>query len=86
MNLIQRNLLYSWIVDSGSRYVSHDSGLVTVLFVDGKDLGSAQASKSAVDANGEWFYDSAIDAVYYYNDSSTSRRFTYGSRRRFCNS
>ena len=63
--------IYSWIVDSGSRYVSHDSGLVTVLFVDGQDLGSAQASKSAVDANGEWFYDSAIDAVYYYNDSST---------------
>jgi|TARA_Y100000401_G_scaffold114741_1_gene117223 phage gp36-like protein len=63
--------IYSWVTDSGSRYVSHDSGLVTALFVDGSNQGSAQANKAAVDANGEWFYDSAIDAVYYYNDSST---------------
>tara|TARA_Y100000592_G_scaffold35878_1_gene56900 strand:+ start:28 stop:1008 length:981 start_codon:yes stop_codon:yes gene_type:complete len=63
--------IYSWIVDSGSRYVSHDSGLVTVLFVDGKDLGAAQSSLSDVNANDEWFYDSATDAVYYYNSSSS---------------
>jgi len=63
--------IYSWVTDSGSRYVSHDSGLVTALFVDGSNQGSAQANKAAVDSNGEWFYDSAIDAVYYYNDSST---------------
>ena len=63
--------VYSWIVDSGSRYVSHDSGLVTVLFVDGKDLGAAQSSLSDVNANDEWFYDSATDAVYYYNSSSS---------------
>ena len=63
--------VYGWVVDSSSRYVAHDSGLVTQLFVDGKDLGSAQSSKSAVDANDEWFYDSAADAVYYYNDASS---------------
>ena len=63
--------IYSWVTDSGSRYVSHDSGLVTALFVDGSNQGSAQANKAAVDANGEWFYDSSIDAVYYYNDAST---------------
>ena len=63
--------IYSWTVDSGSRYVSHDSGLVTALFVDGANLGSAQASKSAVDTNGEWFYDSSVDAIYYYNDTNT---------------
>jgi len=62
--------IYSWVVDSGTRYVSHDSGLVTVLFVDGKDLGAAQSSLSDVNANDEWFYDSATDAVYYYNSSS----------------
>ena len=27
--------VYGWIVDSGSRYVAHDSGLVTILFHDG---------------------------------------------------
>jgi len=63
--------VYGWVVDSSSRYVAHDSGLVTQLFADGKDLGSVQSSKSAVDANGEWFYDSAADAVYYYNDASS---------------
>ena len=63
--------IYSWTVDSGSRYVSHDSGLVTALFVDGANQGSAQANKAAVDANGEWFYDSAVDAVYYYNDTNS---------------
>jgi len=62
--------IYSWIVDTGSRFVSHDAGLVTQLFVDGKDLGAAQSSLSAVNANDEWFYDSATDAVYYYNSSS----------------
>ena len=28
--------IYGWVVDSGSRFVAHDSGLVTQLFVDGK--------------------------------------------------
>ena len=63
--------VYGWVVDSGNRYVAHDSGLVTQLFVDGKDLGSAQSAKTDVDANDEWFYDSATDAVYYYNDGSS---------------
>ena len=63
--------VYGWVVDSGSRFVAHDSGLVTQLFVDGKDLGSAQSAKTDVDANDEWFYDSATDAVYYYNDASS---------------
>ena len=63
--------VYGWVVDSGTRYVAHDSGLVTQLFVDGKDLGSVQSAKTDVDANDEWFYDSATDAVYYYNDASS---------------
>ena len=63
--------IYGWVIDSGTRYVAHDSGLVTQLFVDGKDLGSAQSAKTDVDANDEWFYDSAADAVYYYNDASS---------------
>lgn len=63
--------IYGWVVDAGTRYVSHDSGLVTQLFVDGKDLGAVQSSSSAVDTNDEWYYDSATDAVYYYNDASS---------------
>ena len=63
--------VYGWVIDAGNRYVSHDSGLVTQLFVDGKDLGSAQSAKTDVDANDEWFYDSTTDAVYYYDDGSS---------------
>ena len=45
--------IYGWVIDSGTRYVAHDSGLVTQLFVDGKDLGSAQSALSVVDAKNE---------------------------------
>jgi len=62
--------VYGWVVDSGSRYVSHDAGLVTQLFVDGKDLGSGQSAKTDVDVNDEWYYDESVDAVYYYNDTN----------------
>jgi len=63
--------IYNWVVDSGTRYVSHNSGVVTQLFADGKDLGAAQASAGDVDSADEWFYDSTTDAVYYYNASTS---------------
>ena len=63
--------LYGWVVDSVSRYASHDSGLVTQLFADGQDLGSAESSKTDVNSNGKWYYEESEDAVYYYNDASS---------------
>ena len=63
--------LYGWVVDSVSRYVSHDSGLVTQLFVDGKDLGAAESSKTDVNSNDKWYYEESEDEVYYYNDASS---------------
>tara|TARA_Y100001973_G_scaffold35929_1_gene54072 strand:+ start:5352 stop:6323 length:972 start_codon:yes stop_codon:yes gene_type:complete len=65
-----KNVVYGWKVDSGSRYKAENPGLVTALFADGENLGSAQTSKTAVDANGEWYYDAAIDVVYYFNSST----------------
>ena len=62
--------VYGWVVDSGSRYKADNSGLVTVLFANGADLGSAQSGSSDVDTNGEWYYDSGADVVYYYNDAT----------------
>ena len=62
--------IYGWIVSSGSLYVAHDSGLVTALFKDGSNLGAAQSSLGDVNVNGEWFYDSSNDCVYYYNDAA----------------
>ena len=43
--------------------------MVTQLFVNGENLGNAQSSSSAVDANGEWFYDDTNDVVYYNNSA-----------------
>jgi len=65
-----KSSIYNWVVDSGSLYASHNSGLVNLLFADGKDLGAAQVNKAAVDAEGEWFYDSTEDVVYYYSTAT----------------
>jgi len=62
--------IYGWAVEDGSQYKADNSGLVTQLFANGEDLGSAQADLDSVDANGEWYYDSDIDTVYYYNDAT----------------
>lgn len=63
-------VVYGWKVDSGSRYKAENCGLVTVLFADGENLGSAQSSRTDVDSDGEWYYDSTSDVVYYYNSST----------------
>tara|TARA_R100000353_G_scaffold98555_1_gene71725 strand:+ start:1179 stop:2150 length:972 start_codon:yes stop_codon:yes gene_type:complete len=65
-----KSVVYGWVVDSGSRYKAENSGLVTVLFADGQNLGNAQSAKTDVDANGEWYYDATNDVVYYYNSST----------------
>ena len=62
--------IYNWEVATGSRYRARDSGLVTQLFADGRDLGDGQSSEGAVDANNEWYLDTAGDTVYYYNDAT----------------
>lgn len=65
-----KSVIYGWVTDSGSRYKAESSGLVTALFADGAKLGSAQANQGAVNTNGEWFYDSSLDVVYYYNSAT----------------
>jgi len=62
--------IYGWVVHSGSLYRADNCGLITLLFADGQDLGDAEANSGVVDVNGEWYYDSALDAVYYYNDAT----------------
>ena len=62
--------IYGWVVESSNKYRADNSGLVTILFANGADLGSAQSSSSDVNGNGKWFYDGATDAVYYYNSAT----------------
>jgi len=63
--------IYGWTTTgTTSLYLARDSGLVTQLFADGEDLGDAEANSGVVDTNGEWYYDSNLDTVYYFNSAS----------------
>jgi hypothetical protein len=65
-----KTALYGFVVDSGSRYKANNIGLVTQLFANGENLGSAESSSSNVNANNKWYYDDSNDIVYYYNDAT----------------
>ena len=62
--------VYGWVVHSGSLYRADNCGLITLLFANGQDLGAAEANSGVVNVEGEWYYDSALDAVYYYSASN----------------
>ena len=50
-----------------NKYACHNSGLVTQLFKNGEDLGPAQSAHTDLNVEGEWFYNSAEDVLYYYS-------------------
>ena len=62
--------VYGWVVHSTSLYRADNCGLITLLFANGQDLGSAEANSGVVNANGEWYYESSLDSVYYYNSAT----------------
>ena len=62
--------VFGWATVSTNKYASHNSGLVTQLFADGEDLGAAQAFHTDLNVEGEWFYNSAEDVLYYYSAST----------------
>ena len=66
-----KNPIYNWTTTAVSnKYVAHNTGLVTLLFVDGEEQGSAQSAHGDVSSNGRWYYYSAADCVYYFNDAA----------------
>ena len=62
---------FDWVTHSSNLYRADNCGLTTQLFANGQDLGSAEANSGAVTSNGEWFYESTLDAVYYYNSATS---------------
>ena len=65
--------ILGWVVDSGSvKYRADDCGLVTQLFKDGKELGSAQGS-SSISTNDHWYYDSAANSVYFFHSTDKAQ-------------
>ena len=53
-----------------NKYAAHNSGSVTQLFVDGESLGAAQSAHTDLNVEGEWFYNSTDDVLYYYSAST----------------
>tara|TARA_Y100000310_G_scaffold99122_1_gene96888 strand:- start:37 stop:1002 length:966 start_codon:yes stop_codon:yes gene_type:complete len=51
-------------------FLSRNTGLCSQLYADGEDLGDAQANSGAVLSNGQWYYDSNLDTVYYFDDAT----------------
>ena len=64
-----KEAIYGWTVVSGDKYSSHNSGLVTQLFVNGESLGPEQSAHTDLNVEGEWFYNSTDDVLYYYSAS-----------------
>ena len=62
--------VYGWKEVTTNKYAAHNSGLVTQLFADGEDLGPAQSAHTDLNVEGEWFYNSAEDVLYYYSASN----------------
>lgn len=64
--------VYGWeTTGTPNLYLARNSGLVNQLFADGEDLGDAEANSGVVNANGEWYYESTLDTVYYFNSASS---------------
>ena len=66
----QKVPIYGWVEVTSNKYAAHDSGSVTQLFVDGESLGSAQSAHTDLNVEGEWFYNSTDDVLYYYSAST----------------
>ena len=67
--------IYNWVHVADDKYVSYNSGIVTQLFKDGKDLGGAEDAHTDVNADFEWAYDSTNDAVYFHDTTNTPNDF-----------
>ncbi len=68
----KKRVVAGWVADSAltDRYKSGSVGSISQLYKDGIELGTAKENLAAVDSNGEWYYDSDLDVVYYFNDGN----------------
>jgi len=64
----QKTRLLGWVLDSTNLYASHDCGNISMIYVNKAKGGSMNISKASCTENGDWFYDSTEDVVYYFDD------------------
>ena len=67
-----KTAIYGWTEVTTNKYAAHNSGQVTQLFVNGEDLGPTQSAHTDLNVEGEWFYNSSEDVLYYFSASSPS--------------
>ena len=71
-NFDSKRQIFGWETTGTSNlYLARNSGLVNLLFASGEDLGDPEANSGVVNVNGEWYYDSALDTVYYFNSAAS---------------
>ena len=58
--------LLGWTEDSTDLYKLGSVGSISMLYKGSSELGTAQTTKVACDTEGEWFYDSSLDEIYYF--------------------
>ena len=68
----QKRPIQGWVPLGSDEYEASNVGVITVLFANGEDLGAAEDTLVAVDAEGEWFYDDDEDKVTYYSTTDPS--------------
>jgi len=68
---LKQRLYGTWVADGSDQYVMHNSGYVSVLFVDGEDLGAEQTD-SVTENNNEWCWKEAEDKLQYYCTGKTA--------------
>jgi len=66
-----KEAIYGWEIDDNLGY-AYNTGIVTMLYSDGAELGAAESTSGAVNSVGKWFYDSAADKIWYYFGSSNT--------------
>ena len=65
-----KKLMTNWQTHSSNLYRA-ESGYVSMLFKEGKELGAAQAGTGDLNTNDEWTFVSGDNLVYYYNDTTS---------------
>ena len=62
-----KKALYGWVVSS-NLHQCHNSGVVTVLYIDGNEVTGTENTDEP-NANGEWRYIEEQDVLQYYDDT-----------------
>ena len=63
----RKRLVSNWQTYSSNVYRADSVGYISQLYIDGKELGSAEGSLGDVDATDEWYYLNTSDCVFVYS-------------------